>query len=129
MGVFRIEIEIENLRRPTRQTAVPDLLVATGSELTWIPQTVLDSIGIKVVKKDLPLQMANGQTITRSTGYALLRAAGFETVDEVVFGQPGDLPLLGARTLEGFGATVDPQKRRLVVAGPYTAAVSSGGRQ
>lgn len=47
--------------------------------------------------------MANGQTVTRSVGYAIVRAAGFETVDEVVFGEPGELCQLGARTLEGFG--------------------------
>lgn len=34
--------------------------------------------------------MANGQTITRNTGYAILRANSLETVDEVVFGQPED---------------------------------------
>jgi hypothetical protein len=66
--------------------------------------------------------MANGQTITRAMGYAILRTEGFETIDEVVFGQPGDLALLGARTLEGFGALVDPRKKRLVAAGPYPAA-------
>jgi hypothetical protein len=65
----------------------------------------------------------NGQTVTRSIGYALLRSRGFETVDEVVFGQPGDLALLGARTLEGFGATVDARRKRLV-AGPHLAAPS-----
>jgi predicted aspartyl protease len=98
------------------------LLVDTGSELTWIPESALNQIGVTVAKKDLPLLMANGQTITRSTGYAILRAAGFETVDEVVFDQPGDLALLGARALEGFGAAVDPSNRRLVAAGARSAA-------
>ena len=46
----------------------------------------------------------------------------FETIDEVVFAKFGDLNLLGARTLEGFGAAVDPQKRKLVAAGPIPAA-------
>ena len=70
--------------------------------------------------------MANGQNVTRSTGYAILRAAGFETVDEVVFGQPGDLSLLGARTREGFGASVDARRKRLVAAGPHVAAPGGG---
>jgi hypothetical protein len=91
-------------------------------EFTWIPESALYQIGVVVAKKDLPFLMANAQVITRSTGYALLRASGFETVDEVVFGQPGDLALLGARTLEGFGAAVDPSNRRLVAAGPRPAA-------
>jgi hypothetical protein len=45
-------------------------------------------------------------------------------VDEVVFGEPGDLTLLGARTLEGFGAAVDARRKRLVAAGPHLAAPS-----
>jgi hypothetical protein len=77
---------------------------------------------VKIVKKDLPFVMANGRTITRSAGYAILRAADFETVDEVVFGLPGDLSILGARTLDGFGATIDSRKKRLVAAGPHLAA-------
>jgi len=40
----------------------------------------------------------------------------------VVFAQPGDLSLLGSRTLEGFGAVVDARKKQLVAAGPYPAA-------
>ncbi|HEY2553609.1 MAG TPA: hypothetical protein VGI15_00030, partial [Candidatus Cybelea sp.] len=47
------------------------------------------------------------------------------TVDEVVFAQPGDLLLLGARTLEGLNLTVDAQRKRLVAAGPLPAAPSS----
>jgi hypothetical protein len=46
----------------------------------------------------------------------------FQTVDEVVFAEPGDLSLLGARTLEGFNAAVDAKKKKLVAAGPVLAA-------
>ena len=55
--------------------------------------------------------MANGQTITRKVGFIIISVGEFRTVDEVVFGQPGDLQLLGARTLEGFGAIVDSRKK------------------
>jgi hypothetical protein len=43
-------------------------------------------------------------------------------VDEVVFGEEGDLSLLGARTLEGFNARVDAYQKKLVAAGPVPAA-------
>ena len=122
MGVFGLDCEIVNISDPSRSATVPELLVDSGSELTWAPDTALHQVRVQIVKKDLPFPMANGQTITRSTGYAILRCSGFETVDEVVFGQPGDLALLGARTLEGFGATVDPSGKRLVAAGPHPAA-------
>jgi predicted aspartyl protease len=128
MGVFYVDCTVVNIRLPKRAVDVSKLLVDTGSEFTWIPAPSLKQARIAVVKKDMAFVMANGQTITRSTGYAILRAAGFETVDEVVFGQPGDLALLGSRTLEGFGATIDPARKRLVAAGPRPAAMSEGWR-
>jgi len=67
--------------------------------------------------------MANGEIITRHIGYAILRVDGFETVDEIVFARNGDLSLLGAHSLEGFGAVVDTERKRLVAAGPHLAAV------
>jgi hypothetical protein len=66
--------------------------------------------------------MANGQEITRSAGYVILYSGDFQTVDEVVFAQKGDLSLLGARTLEGFNARVDSKQKKLVAAGPILAA-------
>lgn len=122
MGVFYLDAEIVNLRQPAKQVGVHKLVVDSGSEFTWVPEPLLKKAGIVVTKKDIPFLMANGQTITRNVGYALVRAGGFETVDEVVFGQPGDLALLGARTLEGFGAMIDPGKKKLVAAGPHPAA-------
>ncbi len=115
-----------NTRQPARKVSVPKLLVDTGSDFTWIPGKALKQIGVQVEKKDVPIRMANGQTIFRSIGYAILETAGFKTVDEVVFAQSGDLSLLGSRTLEGFGARVDPRRKRLVSAGPPVAAPSGG---
>lgn len=122
MGVFHVEGQVADVRGRRKPVSVDQLLVDSGSEFTWLPETSLRLAGVKVVKKDLVFVMANGQPVTRSTGYAILRVAEFESVDEVVFGQPGDLQLLGARTLEGFGATVDSRKRRLLAAGPHLAA-------
>ena len=122
MGHFRIDAEVINIRRPSNKVHVANLLVDTGSELSWVPEELLEQAGIKVEKKDLPFQMANGQLITRSTGYVIFKTAEFETVDEVVFGQRGDLRLLGARTLEGFGALIDARRKRLVAAGPNPVA-------
>jgi predicted aspartyl protease len=127
MGSFHIDCDVANLRNTKRVITVPKMLVDTGSEYTWVPEGVLRELGIRAEKKDLLFQMANGQTITRSIGFAFLRAGEFFTVDEVVFGQPGDLALLGARTLEGFAARVDPQAKRLVASGPHLAALAVCG--
>jgi predicted aspartyl protease len=57
---------------------------------------------------------ATKQLVTRDTSYAIVSAEGFETVDEVVFAEPGDMLLLGVRTLEGFGVMVDNIAHRFV---------------
>ncbi len=122
MGSFHVECIILNPKRLAIRASLKRVLVDTGSEVTWVPAEKLEQAGITVRKKDVPFRMANGQIITRDVGYAILQVDGFETVDEVVFAQPGDLRLLGSRTLEGFGATVDARRKRLVAAGPQPAA-------
>jgi len=100
------------------------MLVDTGSEYTWVPAKVLEELGVQREKKDMTFQMANGQCITRTVGFAVVTSGDFFTVDEVVFAEEGDLALLGARTMEGFNARVDPGRKKLVAAGPIPAAAS-----
>ena len=37
------------------------------------------------------------QIVQREVGYAILRSEGYETIDEVVFAESGDMNLLGVR--------------------------------
>jgi predicted aspartyl protease len=122
VGTFYIGCKVENHKDQKRAAVIPKLLVDSGSEFTWLPGEILDRIGIEPVKKDLRIQMANGQIITRSVGYAVLRVDHYETIDEVVFAQKGDLALLGSRAMEGMNVYVDPRRKRLVAAGPVVAA-------
>ena len=122
MGTFRLGCKVVNIADPKKSARVDRLLVDTGSDYTWLPVKVLESIGVQRVKKDIRLVMANGQEITRSAGYAIIHCDKFQTVDEVVFAEPGDQLLLGARTLEGFNARVDSKHKKLVAAGPVLAA-------
>jgi predicted aspartyl protease len=124
MGTFHVRCKIENHVDRSKGTAVPKLLVDTGSDCTWIPATLLDRIGVEREKKDLSFVMANGQIVTRSVGFVIVRLDRDFTIDEVVFAEPGDLPLLGARSLEGLNLTVDSKRKRLIAAGPLNAAVS-----
>ena len=66
--------------------------------------------------------MANGHVVTRSVGFAIIRVDKYFTIDEVVFADPGDLLLLGARTLEGLNLAVDSTRKKLVAAGPLPVA-------
>src|SRR5207302_456245 len=88
--------------RPGRQprwASVRQVLVDSGSEMTWLPERLLRSIGIDVFKRDQHFVMANGLEITRDVGIAVIRSGDFKTVDEVVFGRAGDLRVLAVAQL------------------------------
>ena len=98
MGAFHVGCKLENHTDRDRTVTVPRALVDAGSEYTWIPSKTLEKIGVNREKKDLVFTMANGQTVTRSVGVAILR------VDK------------------HFSLVVDPRQKKLVAAGPLPAA-------
>ena len=122
MGTFHTACTVENHVDRSKSVRIPKLLVDTGSECTRIPTAKLEKIGVKREKKDVSFMLANGEVVTRSVGFAILRVGKAFTIDEVVFAEEGDLLLLGARTLEGLNLTVDSAKKKLVAAGPLPAA-------
>jgi predicted aspartyl protease len=122
MGAFYTACRIENHIDRSKAVRIPKLLVDTGSEYTWVPAAKLEKIGVAREKKDLRFVMANGEVVTRSVGFAIVRVGRNFTIDEVVFAEAGDLILLGARTLEGLNLTVDAVRKKLVAAGPLPAA-------
>ena len=122
MGSFRIDVEIENPVRPGARHEVRNVLVDTGAELSCLPAQVLDSLGISR-RKLLRFRQADGSVLERWTGPAFVYAAGTSTIDEVIFGEPSDLVLLGSRSLEGLNLRIDPVAKRLIDAGPMPLAV------
>jgi predicted aspartyl protease len=123
MTTFRVSVEIENPVRPGTRRLVNSVLVDTGAELSWFPEELLDSLDVERYTK-WRFQQADGTVLERWTGSVWVHVANKRAADEVVFGEPGDLVLLGARSLEGLNFRVEPLSRRLVDAGPAPAAVS-----
>ena len=123
MGILRTDVEIESLQREGDRRLLRDVLVDTEAELSWAPAPVLESLGV-TRRKTVRFQQADGTTLERWVGFAIVHAGGTFTTDEVVFGEPGDLVLLGARSLEGLNLKVDLIAKRLVSAGPMLAAGS-----
>ena len=113
MSLFKVPVTITNPKHENVRSKPVDALVDTGSHLTWLPADLLKSIGVTPRRKQTFLT-ATRTPIQRDTGYAIVSAEGFETNDEVVFAEPGDMTLLGMHTLEGFGVYVDPVNQRLV---------------
>jgi predicted aspartyl protease len=109
--MFRVNVIARNPKQEDLSTPAIEALVDTGSELTWLPGDALRSIGIMPRRQR---SFATATKVTRDVGYAILAAEGYETNDEVVFGESGDMVLVGVRTLEGFGVAVDNIGHRFV---------------
>ena len=123
MGTFRIDLTVAHPGMPARRAEFQSVLVDTGAELSVFPASALDMLGIERLK-ELRFRQADGTVFTRWTGPARIYAAGTVTTDDVVFGEAGDLTLIGARSLEGLNVRIDPVSRRLVDAGPMPLAAT-----
>ena len=123
MGSFRVDLELENPARPGLRRLVRSALVDTGAELSWVPAEILESLGVER-NNEWHFRQADGTVLARWTGSVLVYVAGKRAADEVVFGAPGDLTLIGSRTMEGLNFRVEPVTKQLVDAGPAPAAVA-----
>ena len=95
-----------------RRTPPVEVMVDTGSELSWLPRKELQNIGINPEGKKR-FVLANKEIIERDIDYAILQAEGYATNDEIVFAEDGNMTLLGVRTIEGFSVMVDNIGHRL----------------
>ena len=125
MRIFKVGVVARNTKDENRVSPAIDALVDTGSELTWLPRDLLSSIGISPLRQR-SFSTATQQIVTRDVGYAIVSAQGFETIDEIVFAEPGDMTLLGVRTLEGFGVMVDNIGHRFVATTTLVAPAAPG---
>jgi predicted aspartyl protease len=124
VGTFRTTIAIEHLSQNGEIRELPDTLVDTGSEFTWVPHVVLEDLGIER-KGHKRFCLADGSVITRDFGYAIVRVAGEAAPDFVIFAEPTDTILLGAHSLEGLNLKIDVVSKKLVDAGPIITAAAA----
>jgi len=121
MGIFKTRVGVESPLARGQVSYIDDVMVDTGSELSWFPASLLESLGIRR-ERSFRFRMANGSIIARDIGYAIVHAGGGATIDDVVFADSGDLPLLGARSIEGLNFKVDLANKRFLNAGPIVVA-------
>ena len=124
VGSFRTDLEIEHPNRAGHRAVVRSALVDTGAALSWFPRSVLEPLGVNPVKI-WRFRQADGTVLERWTAEVRIHLGDIATLDEVVIGEPADLVLLGARSLEGLNLRVDPVSMKLVDAGPAPAAVAA----
>ena len=91
------------------------LLVDTGSMYSWISTTVLHTLGVEPFTRRRIVTI-DGSLSERDMAEVVMTLEGQTLHTLCLVGQPGDLEVLGAYTLEGFGLGADPIQRRLIPA-------------
>ena len=124
MGIFRTDVGVENPAQPGVFRTVANAMVDTGSEYTWIPRPDLEALGF-TPRRVVSFIAADGRRIDRDVCYGNVYVQGTSAPDILVFAEPGDLTLLGARALEGLNLRVDVVTKQLVPAGPVPAAAAA----
>jgi predicted aspartyl protease len=123
MSKFMVNMTAINPKEEHRCTPPVEVMVDTGSELSWLPKQLLLDAGI-TPKGKKRFETATKQLVERDFGYAILQAEGYATNDEIVFAEDGDMSLLGVRTLEGFSVMVDNIGHRFVATATLVCMVT-----
>ncbi len=111
MGFTYLKVFVSNVSESERGREV-EFLVDTGAFQTMIPREILEEIGVQPFMEKT-FTLANGDTIRREVGGARLRYKGQPGYTLVIFGEPGDKPLLGVLGLESMGFKINPVKGEL----------------
>lgn len=111
MGTFYFPV---TLRHPEAgRQADLKLLVDTGATYTWLPEEILEGLGLQP-SLTRRVKLAEGQVMARGAAIVLITIAEETLPTLCLFGTRGSEPLLGAVTLEEFGLGVDPVGRTLI---------------
>lgn len=89
-----------------------EFLVDSGAVYSVAPAGVLARLGVEPDQEQV-FTLANGERMTRKVGDAYFELGDRGGYSKVIFGEEGDLNLLGVLTLEGCGLVLDPLKRQL----------------
>ena len=95
-----------------------DLLVDTGSTLTWIPEELAAELGVRPMGI-AEFQTGDGTTIHRPIGEVYLEIAGRRQTVPIAFARPEDARVLGVTAMEALTLEVNPTTRTLRATGKY----------
>ena len=125
MGTFFVEVPLASPARPDRRETVK-LLVDSGSMYTWVSANVLRELGVRPTERRRLITI-EGRMTERDAAEVLVTLDGHTLHTLCLFGEPGDLEVLGAYTLKGSGwtsigsATLIPASLRRVGPAPTLA--------
>ncbi|MBI4816847.1 MAG: clan AA aspartic protease [Deltaproteobacteria bacterium] len=110
MGLVHVTARVTPLGK--RRFFEAEFLVDTGALNCMAPTSALRRIGVQVEGREV-FELANGDPIEYSYGFARLSFMGAETITRMIFGPEDATPLLGVVALEDAGIGVDPVSRTL----------------
>lgn len=111
MGLTFVKVKVGNPANGHRSEEV-QCLVDSGAVYSLVPEPVLQRLEIEP-HSTREFVLASGEVIHRRLATATFEYEGRRGDSMVIVGEPGDDPLLGATTLEGFGLVLDPFRREL----------------
>lgn len=111
MGVTYLTVDVANPARPEVVASV-DFLIDSGATISVVPEPILRGLGIQPLSEQ-QFRLANGEVIRRQKGVALFKYGDRLGGSDVIFGQEGDMTLLGVLALESMGYALDPIRHEL----------------
>lgn len=105
MGILRVKATLCSADGRLRETV--ELVVDTGSTLTWIDGDTLRRLGYEPIQSRL-FHTIKGEEIRREVCDATLECNGIRATVGTVFARPGEAQVLGVTALERMGLEVDP---------------------
>ena len=110
MGTFSIRLTVGDLAKTA--FAEVEALADTGSVHSFIPEDVLNSVGVQPTETR-GFAFADDRVVQMPFGYATFILEGMEVIAPVIFAAPGSGALLGATTLEAAHLATDSVNERL----------------
>jgi hypothetical protein len=120
-GQFFVNIEVRAQPHGS-EAKLLRALVDTESRFSWIPAAALEDLGI-MRRQPIWFTTADGDQVSRLAGYAFVSTESAQTVDTVIFAEPGDPTILGAHALAAMNLVPDAKGKTLVSGGPVALPV------
>lgn len=111
MGITNAILKVKEHRK-SEKIAEVNFLVDSGAIYSLVPGAILDELEIEPYK-EMSFSLADGTVLKRRVCSAYFEFGGEGGPAPVVYGEPGDEPLLGATTLESLGLVLNPFTRTL----------------
>lgn len=111
MGITNAILRVKEQRKSEKFADV-EFLVDSGAVYSLVPGKILDELDIEPYR-EMSFSLADGTTLKRRVGSAYFELNGEGGPAPVIYGEQGDLPLLGATTLESIGLVLNPFTRTL----------------